>query len=65
MYASEMEICCYSSVKYFVRIKFHLYHLVTILWGIFFLFSLSVMGRFFTILLYIVDESVQMNTLVF
>jgi hypothetical protein len=29
MYASEMQICCYSSVKYFVGIKFHLYHVCT------------------------------------
>ncbi len=28
--------------------KFHFYHLVTILWGIFFLFFLLVMGRFST-----------------
>jgi hypothetical protein len=26
MYAYEMQICCYSSVKYFVGIKFHFYH---------------------------------------
>jgi hypothetical protein len=26
MYAYEMQICWYSSVKYFVRIKFHFYH---------------------------------------
>jgi hypothetical protein len=27
MYASEMQICCHSSVKYFVEIKFHFYHM--------------------------------------
>jgi hypothetical protein len=26
MYAYEMQICCYNSVKYFVRIKFHFCH---------------------------------------
>jgi hypothetical protein len=26
MYACEMQICCYSSVKYYVGIKFHIYH---------------------------------------
>ncbi len=25
MYACEMKICCYSNVKYFIRIKFHIY----------------------------------------
>jgi hypothetical protein len=26
MYACEMQICCYYSVKYLERIKFHFYH---------------------------------------
>jgi hypothetical protein len=26
MYAYEMQICCYSVVKYFVEIKFRFYH---------------------------------------
>jgi len=26
MYASEMQICCYTSVKYTTGIKFHVYH---------------------------------------
>ncbi len=25
MYACEMQICCYNSVKYFARIQFHVY----------------------------------------
>ncbi len=47
MYACELQIC-YSGVKYFTRIKFHFYHLVTILWRILFLFFLSVFERFST-----------------
>jgi len=46
MYACEMQIYCYNNVKYFVGIKFHVYHLATILWGFIFLFLfLSIMGR--------------------
>ncbi len=26
MYASEMQMCCYNNVKYFIGIKFHVYH---------------------------------------
>jgi hypothetical protein len=26
MYAYEIQICCYNSVKYFVGIKFHFYN---------------------------------------
>jgi hypothetical protein len=25
MYVCEMQICCYNNVKYFARIKFHIY----------------------------------------
>jgi hypothetical protein len=46
MYAYEMQICCYSNVKYYVGIKFHVYHLVTILWGFCFAIFLSVTRRF-------------------
>jgi hypothetical protein len=65
MYGYEMQICYYNSVKYSARIKFHFYHLVTILWGNFFWFFLSLMGRFLQILLCIIDENVQMSSVVF
>jgi len=48
MYACEMQIYCYNGVKYSTRIKFHLYHLATMLWGKVFLFFLSIVGRFST-----------------
>jgi len=32
----------------FVKMKFHFYHLVTILWGIVFCFFFTIMKRFFT-----------------
>jgi len=48
MYACGMQICYYNSVKYSIGIKFHVYHLGTILWGICFVFFILVMGRLFT-----------------
>jgi hypothetical protein len=49
----------------FVRIKCHFYHLVTILWGIFFFFFYSNEKVFYNFCSYIIDESVQMNNVVF
>jgi hypothetical protein len=63
MYAYETQICYYNNVKYFARINFHFYHLAIVLWGIFFL--KLVMGRYLQILLYIINENVQMSNVVF
>jgi len=49
----------------FVRIKCHFYHLVTILWGNVFCFFYSNEKVFYNLCCYIVDESVQMNNVVF
>ncbi len=48
----------------FVGIKFHFYHLTTILWG-FFLFFYNNDKVFYNFCCYIVNESVQMNNVVF
>jgi len=54
-----MQFCCYNSVTYFVRIKFHLYNLVTILWGnIYFLFQYE-KGFFQILLLYYRGEDLD------
>jgi hypothetical protein len=66
MYACEMQICCYKNVEYFARIKFHVYHLATILWGIFFpIFSFSNKNVFYKFCCYIIEESIYMNSFVF
>jgi hypothetical protein len=55
-----MRIYCYSSLKYYAGILISLLpfneHLVG---NFFFLFFLSILGRFLQILLYTVNESVQ------
>jgi hypothetical protein len=48
----------------FARIKFHFYHLATILWQ-FFLFFYNTKKVFYNFFCYIVDESVQMSNAVF
>jgi hypothetical protein len=58
MYACEMQIYYYSSVKYVARDKFHYYHLLTILWGVFFCFFFQYWENFLQILLYTIDESI-------
>jgi len=49
----------------FTRIKFHVYHLVTILWGIFFLFFFSTIGRCFTIFVVILWRRVFRQVVLF
>jgi hypothetical protein len=39
MYACEMQICVIVVWNNFIGIKFHFYHLATILWGNSFVFS--------------------------
>jgi hypothetical protein len=49
----------------YTRIKFHLYHLATILWGIFFCFFYSNENVFYNFYCYIVNESVESSNVVF
>jgi hypothetical protein len=65
MYACEMQICCYSNVKYSIGIKLHFYHLATILWGIFFYFSFAnekVFNKFYCCT---IKEKIQTSNFVF
>jgi hypothetical protein len=65
MYACEVQICSFVVWNNFVGIKFHFYHLVTILWGNFFYFFYSNEKDFYNFCCYIIDESVQMSNFFF
>jgi len=56
-----VKICCYNSVKYSARIKFHFYHLVTSCGEFFFCFFFNSKKVYYNFCCCNVDEKVQMS----
>jgi hypothetical protein len=61
MYACEVQICCYNSVKYSTRIKFHFYHLATSCGEKNFYFFYNSKKVYYNFCCCTIDEKVQMS----